>query len=127
MKRFLTDKEIGERLRSARIAKDLTQTDLAKILGVGQTAVGKWERGTVINIKRSMIHQIALALDISPLIIIGIQPEESLAEQITLSSHESNIIKKYRALDERGKQAVDDTLEREYEFVKPKAEESAIS
>ena len=51
----------------------------------------------------------------------------SLTEQITLSSHESNIIKKYRALDERGKQAVDDTLEREYEFVKPKAEESAIS
>lgn len=38
------------------------------------------------------------------------------------SPHEQNIIKKYRALDERGKIAVDETLDREYEFVKPKVE-----
>lgn len=48
-------------------------------------------------------------------------------EQLTLTPHEIQHIKKYRALDERGKQAVDNTLDREYEFVKPKIEESAIS
>ena len=76
MTRFLSDNDIGERLKEARINKGLTQTDLAQKLGVGQSAVGKWERGIVTNIKRSMIQQIAAALDISPLLVVGIVPEE---------------------------------------------------
>lgn len=89
MKRFLSDNEIGERLKAARIEKGLTQTDLAKLLGVGQSAVGKWERGIVTNIKRSMIQQIATALNISPLIVVGILPEETQKPQsITVEADE---------------------------------------
>ena len=33
-----------------------------------------------------------------------------------LTTDEQKLIKKYRTLDERGKKAVDDTLQREYEF-----------
>lgn len=87
MGRFLKDSEIGERLKEARIAKGLTQTELAQKLGVGQSAVGKWERGIVTNIKRSMIQQIAAALDISPLLVVGIIPETKPAPKtITISA-----------------------------------------
>lgn len=89
MTRFLSDNDIGERLKEARINKGLTQTDLAQKLGVGQSAVGKWERGIVTNIKRSMIQQIAAALDISPLLVVGIVPEEKpKPKTITISADE---------------------------------------
>lgn len=42
------------------------------------------------------------------------------------TNHEKELIKKYRRLDKRGKQAVDDTLEREYRFVNPKIEDTAM-
>lgn len=89
MGRFLKDEEIGEKLKEARIAKGLTQTELAQKLGVGQSAVGKWERGIVTNIKRSMIQQIASALDISPLLVVGIIPEEKdKPKTITISAED---------------------------------------
>jgi transcriptional regulator with XRE-family HTH domain len=37
--------EIGDRIRLAREAKDLNQTQLGDAVGVGQTAVSMWERG----------------------------------------------------------------------------------
>lgn len=87
MGRFLKDSEVGEKLKEARIAKGLTQTELAQKLGVGQSAVGKWERGVVTNIKRSMIQQIASALDISPLLVVGIIPEtKPVPKTITISA-----------------------------------------
>lgn len=83
MKEFLTDEQIGARLKAARLAKGLSQTELANKIGVGQTAVGKWENGVVKNIKRSMLQQIAQVLEISPLIIIGIVPNEGKKITVT--------------------------------------------
>lgn len=89
MKRFLSDTEIGDCLKEARIKQGLTQSELALKLGVGQSAVGKWERGIVTNIKRSMIQQIATALDISPLLVVGIVPgEKPKPKTITISADE---------------------------------------
>lgn len=38
----------GARLRRARTAADLTQTELAFLLKVGQTSVSAWERGIAV-------------------------------------------------------------------------------
>ncbi len=44
---------------------------------------------------------------------------------LKLSTHEVELIQKYRALDERGKRAVDETLEREYGYTKPFEQDSS--
>lgn len=37
--------EVARTIRQARIARDLTQVELARALGVTQSAVGQWESG----------------------------------------------------------------------------------
>ena len=41
----MTNKELGGRLRTLRIVTNLTQTQVANILGVSQPTVHGWERG----------------------------------------------------------------------------------
>ena len=101
------------------------RNDLVRDLGYKYSTIRDWEKGITIP-RMDKVEQLANYFGILKSDLIEDKQNEP-TEQITLSSHESNLIKKYRALDERGKQAVDDTLEREYEFVKPKTEESAIS
>lgn len=124
---------IGYRIRVRREELGLSQEELGKRLGYkSRSSINKIELDQR-NLTQPKIKAIADALETTPAYIMGWTiPKQNTntqiqSEQITLSSHEINLIKKYRALDERGKQAVDDTLEREYDFVKPKAEESAIS
>lgn len=38
-------KKLAKNLRNLRLAKGMTQEDLARLTGVSQQAVGKWERG----------------------------------------------------------------------------------
>jgi transcriptional regulator with XRE-family HTH domain len=56
---------IGTRLRDARTDKGLRQKDLAKKLGVGQTAVSHWENESR-ELTASQIVKICLTLRITP-------------------------------------------------------------
>lgn len=56
-------------------------------------------------------------------IIANVNPRKGVFE---LTEDERALLEKYRALDERGRNAVDDTLEREYSYTKSFAEESSI-
>lgn len=57
---------IGEKIRAARIAKNLTQEQLGELVGVQKSAIAKYENGRIVNIKRSTMHKIASALNIRP-------------------------------------------------------------
>lgn len=57
---------MGDRIKEKRIEKGLTMEQLADRLGVGRSAVNKWEKGYVKNIKRSTIEKMCLILDCSP-------------------------------------------------------------
>ena len=46
------------------MAKGITQEELGKLVGVQKSAVAKWENGRVVNIKRSTLQKLAIALDI---------------------------------------------------------------
>ncbi|MVM36532.1 helix-turn-helix domain-containing protein [Spirosoma sp. HMF3257] len=60
--------KVGQQIREARKAKGLTQKELGEKLGVGESAVNKYETGKV-NPSVDTLHKIAIvlgaALDIS--------------------------------------------------------------
>lgn len=57
---------IGEKIKSARIEKGMTQEELGKLLGVQKSAIAKYESGRVVNIKRTTLKKISDILDIRP-------------------------------------------------------------
>jgi transcriptional regulator with XRE-family HTH domain len=56
--------DIGNKIKTARIAKGMTQEELGKQLGVQKSAIAKYESGRVVNIKRSTLKKISDILDI---------------------------------------------------------------
>lgn len=57
---------IGEKIKSARLAKGYTQEELGELLGVQKSAIAKYESGRVVNIKRSTLKKISDVLGIRP-------------------------------------------------------------
>jgi transcriptional regulator with XRE-family HTH domain len=63
-------KDIGERVRALRLARDLTQTQLAKILGTSQTALSETERGNR-GLTVQQVVKLSTALKTTPNDILG--------------------------------------------------------
>jgi transcriptional regulator with XRE-family HTH domain len=63
-------REIGERVRGLRLAHDLTQTRLAKLLGTSQTALSEMERGNR-GLTVQQVVKLARALKATPNEILG--------------------------------------------------------
>jgi transcriptional regulator with XRE-family HTH domain len=66
----ISKKEIGARLRAVRTARELTQAELADILGVKHTHVSGIERG-VRGVTLQQLVKLCRALDISPADVLG--------------------------------------------------------
>lgn len=73
---FYTDEEIGQIIKRQRIHKNLTQSELGERLGVQAAAVQKWESGKVTNIKRNILRNLSIELDLNPSVLIGIPAKE---------------------------------------------------
>lgn len=58
---------LGERLREARKAKNMTQTDLARELGISVNSVANYERGTSFP-KEDYLYKIINLLELDPII-----------------------------------------------------------
>lgn len=56
----------GERIKQARKAAGMTQTELADKIGVKFAAIHKYENGLIVNLKRETIAALAAALNVSP-------------------------------------------------------------
>ena len=65
-------KTIGERIKTARVNRDMTQEELGKKIGVQRAAINKYETGVVVNLKRSTIEALAQALDVDPIWLMGL-------------------------------------------------------
>ena len=57
----------SEKIKLLRVNKGLTQEELGRLIGVQKSAINKYEKGRVENIKRSTFVKLAEALDVQPI------------------------------------------------------------
>ncbi len=104
----------SNRLRQARGRLGLTQGELAKRLGCTKSAIGNYENG-VSSPKEEILLKLFDVLEVDPNFLFQ---DSFLLPADSFSPFEAEIIKKYRALDERGKSAVLTVLGYEYKTAK---------
>ena len=119
MEKDRINKLIGVRLKSFRKDSHLTLAELAENVDLSEGTVQRYEAGGIANVSISVIIKFSQALNIEPAHLLGWDNNSSL------TSLERKHIEKYRQLPPPGKAAVDNMLDLQYEFVKPKLSEDA--
>ena len=66
-----SDKKMADRIKYLRKKNDLTQEELGKIIGVQKSAIRKYEKGEVQNLKRTTIKTMADYFGVSPSYLLG--------------------------------------------------------
>ena len=105
--------KIGEKIRRARKAKNMTQEELGIIVGVQKSAIAKYESGRVVNIKRSTLQKIASALNIRATeLIFEESPKESASFHVKIISDLElmDALKDYYKLDSSNQQMIRDLI-----------------
>lgn len=110
---------LNDRIKTRRLALNLTLQDVAEFLGVKEATAQRYESGEIKNIKHDTIASLAELFKCSPSYLMG-WTDEALptSGQATLSSSEIQLLKKYGSLDEKGKHTVNTVLDMEYNRIK---------
>lgn len=96
----------GDIIKKLRKEKNLTQEQLGNLIGVQKSAIAKYERGEIINLKRETIEKLANIFEVRPSYIMGMTELS-----ISISEHETKVIKAYREADEKTRNVIDIMLE----------------
>ena len=75
--------EAGKRLRDLRKLHNMTQSDVAKKLGVTHPTIVRYEKGDVGSMKTTVISQLAEIFHVSPLYVLGMDLEDFDIEPIS--------------------------------------------
>lgn len=102
----------GSRLREKRKELGITQPQLAKLLGVSQSAIGSWETDTN-SPRATLLYDLFDILHCDANYLLQDETRELYKDKATPEEFE-NIIKKYRELDEHGTEMVNFVLDKEY-------------
>lgn len=128
---MFTNEQIGRRLESRRLELNLTMQEVASRVGVARSTVQRYEKGKISKIKLPVIESFAAALSVNPSWLIGKTEDKcvvrtesgrsvislevrSLSNDV-LTQEESELLRKFRSLDSRGKSAVWNVLNHEFE------------
>ncbi len=113
---------MGERIKYLRMREKMTQEQLGDVLGVQKSAIRKYEKGEVENIKRSTIKKMSEIFDVSPCFLMGwdddyekvtkLALEVKLIEQIQkqYGKQAVELLEQFVELNETGKDKAIDTL-----------------
>lgn len=114
--------EIGHRIKQARTAAGLSQTDLARATGVSRGLVGQWESHRK-KPGRDVLAKIARATSVTVEFLLG---DERLDEAVLVVSDpdEAALLRRYRMLSERQRRSVHELIGIASSF--PGAEQAAI-
>ena len=95
---------MGDRIKDLRERIGLTQEELGEKIGVQKSAIRKYEKGEVENIKRSAIGVMADLFGVTPdYILFGVKNDDAPALYTT---EEQELIELYRGLDAAGQAAL---------------------
>lgn len=121
------------RLKFLRTEKGLKQAELATLLNVTQGALSGWETGRY-DVGNSDLIKIANYFNVTIDYLLGRTDENELPSaaapahaQDALTPSEDTHIKKYRQLDEGGKEEIDDLIDVKLAKLQRKAEEGEES
>ena len=118
---------MNNRLAQLREEKNLSQAQVGKIINAAQNTVSQWEKGNR-GISSEVLIQLADFYRVSIDYLLG-RTENRTALQENIQSDTTNeelaLIKKYRALDEHGKNLVNTVLDCEYGRTKEKLDKSS--
>lgn len=80
------EKTMGEVLKELRIQNGLTQEEVGNIIGVQKSAIQKYEKGDVENIKRSSIEKLAKYYGVTIGYLLGLEKtnDSQLEEYLTM-------------------------------------------
>ena len=93
---------IGEKIHDLRVRNGMTMEDLAREIGVQRSAVNKYEKGIVINLKRSTIASLCR--------VFNVPSSYFLDDDFQLTPEEHQLITVYRSADDRARQDALKTL-----------------
>lgn len=109
---------MGERIKQCRLEKNLTMEELAEKVDVKKSAVNKWEKGLVQNLKRSTILKLAKLFEVSPNWLMGwepvttaVQSDQELLNRLhfdnDITPRQRFLVRRYEEADERTRSAID--------------------
>ena len=96
----------GERIRYLRLAKDISQTELAKRLNTTKQTIFKYENEIVTNIPYDKIVLLSKALDVSPSYLFGWEEKKSSPNELQLTEGEMAMVELFRLVPEDKQQLV---------------------
>lgn len=82
----------ADKIKHLRLQRGLTQEELGRLVGVQRAAINKYEKGTVVNIKRSTLQKLADAL--------GVLPVDLLDDEETLNDARARLVYYASMMDE---------------------------
>ena len=95
--------KLGDRIRYLRTGLGLTQEELGKKVGLTKSAVNKYEKNIIVNMKQDMIVRMAYALNVSPVDLLGLG--DPSAEE------EDRLLDLFRGMSDQGRAYVLQTAE----------------
>ncbi len=105
---------LANRLKERREQLGLTQSEVASILGITPGAVGNYENG-VSTPKADILFKVFDALKCDANYLFQDEMKNLSNKDAATPFEMENLVKKYRDLDEHGKEMVDFTLLKEWE------------
>lgn len=109
---------MGERIRTLRKQHNMSMEELGSRLGVGKSAILKYEKGQVENLPRSTIQKMATLFGVSPSYLMCFdewdENSEALSDEVMLIERIQakwgkdvvHLIQNYCELDEKGQRGI---------------------
>ncbi len=105
---------ITEKLKEIRLSKNMNKKEFANFLGMKYTTYNNYETGAREPASDFLI-KISETFDVSIDYLLGLKDNKDVFHSYELKSEEYMHIKKYRSLEDHGKDIVDTILDKEYD------------